>query len=222
MLDGLDRLSENRLQQWIENSLATGSHQLAAGYQGQTLLYRDEQYQLVIKVPHGRGLSRYFHIRMLKHEHHIYQKLKNFSAAPKCYGLVANQYLLLEYIEAPSLRKSPPVEERYFFQQLFKRIQALHQLGIAHMDLKKKDNLLVKDGREPILIDFGAAVEKKSAWHLFNRYWYQLAVRFDYNAWIKLKYKRRMDKITVEDSAYYHRTFTERLAKKLKRFVHKK
>ncbi len=90
------------------------------------------------------------------------------------------------------------------------------------MDLKKKDNLLVKDGREPILIDFGAAVEKKSAWHLFNRYWYQLAVRFDYNAWIKLKYKRRMDKITVEDSAYYHRTFTERLAKKLKRFVHKK
>lgn len=221
MLDGLNGLSETTLLAWIESSLSNGSHQLAAGYQGQTLLYQDDQYKLVIKVPHGRGLARYFHIRMLKHEHAIYQKLKHFSAAPRCHGLLAGQYLILAYINAPSLRQSSPEDEPYFYAQLLLHIKNLHQLGVAHMDLKKKDNLLVANGREPILIDFGAAVEKKAVWHIFNRYWYQLAVRFDFNAWIKLKYKRQLDNLSEEDKVYYHKTWAERLAKKLKPLVHR-
>jgi len=221
MLDGLNGLSDTTLLAWIESSLSSGRHQLAAGYQGQTLLYQDDQLKLVIKVPHGRGLARYFHIRMLKHEYHIYQKLKHFMPAPTCYGFVAEQYLVLAYIDAPSLRQSPPEDEAYFYAQLFQHIKSLHKLGIAHMDLKKKDNLLVLDGREPILIDFGAAVENKNSWHLINHYWYRLAQRFDFNAWIKLKYKRQLDNISPADKPYYRKTWAERIAKKLKPFVHR-
>lgn len=207
-----------RLKQWIETSLASNSHSLAAGYQGQTLIYRDVEPALVIKVPHGRGLIRKLHVRMLHHEYAVYKKLENFSAAPKCYGLIDDQYLVLQYINALPIRQDRPKDEDTYFREMFQAISQMHQLGVAHMDLKKKDNLLVVDGKHPCVIDFGTAVIYQPGLHPFNHFRYRLAVRFDYNAWIKHKYHDRMDEISELDQPFYKKTLTEILARKIKRF----
>ncbi len=214
----LSEAEQAKLKLWIESSLATNSHSLASGYQGQALIYRDAENERVIKVPHGRGLLRWFRVRMLQHEFAVYQKLEHLSIVPKCYGLLDNQYLILQYINGLPIRQTRPVDEEDYFAQLFQAIIQMHARGVAHMDLKKKDNLLVVDGRTPCLIDFGAAVIRNSGFHPFNHWRYRLAVRFDFNAWIKHKYHDRIEEISAQDQPYYKRTLTEISARIIKRF----
>ncbi|MCW9012473.1 MAG: hypothetical protein OQL06_01725 [Gammaproteobacteria bacterium] len=218
MISELQGLDETKLKGWIESSLEQNTHILAAGYQGKTLKYEDANHQLVIKIPHGSGLIKRFHIRMLKHEYDVYQKLSGFKGAPKCFGMIDNQYLVIEFINGQPIRSARPVDEERFFRQLFEYIEAMHGCEVAHMDLKRKDNLLVVNGNEPCLIDFGAAVIRKHGFHPFNSFWYKLAQRFDYNAWIKHKYQNQFHLISDEDRPYYRKTVTEIVSRKIKRF----
>ena len=214
MISGLD---ETKLQQWIETSLQNNSNTLAEGYQGKTLLYKDNSQNFVIKTPHGKGLLKYIHTLMLRHEHRIYKELTDFSGAPKCYGLIDNKYLVIEYINGQPIRNKRPDDNQAYFSKLLELIEQMHRLNVAHMDLKKKDNLLITENDQPCLIDFGAAVIKKKGFHPFNTFWYKLAKRFDYNAWIKHKYHNKMNNISNVDRAHYKQTLTEKYAGLIKK-----
>jgi serine/threonine protein kinase len=218
MIDGVDA---SELKQWIETSLADNSHVLAAGYQGKTLLYEHDGHKFVIKTPHGTGISRLIHTHLLRHEFRVYTKLADYPYAPACYGMVDNRYLVLEYIEGATIRDHRPDDETAYIEKLFDAIEQLHARDVAHMDLKKKDNLLVTSDDKPCLLDFGTAVIRKPGLHPLNRFRYRLARQFDYNAWIKHKYHDRMHAITDADRIYYKVTRIEALAGWLKQhFMH--
>jgi len=210
-------LKESSLKRWIEDSLQNNTHTLAAGYQGKTLLFEDDNYRLVIKIPHGSGLVKYIHTLTLRHENRVYETLKNFEGCPKCYGLIDDKYLVLEYINGQPIRKQQPDNHTDYFEELFALIQEMHQLQVAHMDLKKKDNLLVTSDNKPCLIDFGTAVIKKTGFRPFNAFWFNLAKRFDYNAWVKHKYHNNMHNLSSDDSVYYQRTFIEKISRTVKK-----
>lgn len=216
MFRGLDGLSEDTLARWTEDSLATGKHRLARGYQGQTLLYRDNDRRLVIKAPAGRGIRKWISTLMLRHEARVYEQLTDFPAAPRCYGLLRNRYLVLEYIEGAPARYTGIADREAFFAELLEHIKTLHARGIAHSDLQKKDNLLV-DGQHPCLLDFGAAVIRKSGFAPFNHFHYRFAERLDFNQWAKLKYQGHFERMSAADRVYYRRTRLEKLARALKR-----
>jgi len=86
------------------------------------------------------------------------------------------------------------------------------------MALKKKENLLVGNQEQPVVIDFGAAVIYKAGFHPFDHFLYRLAKQFDFNAWIKHKYMGRLHEISDNDLQYFDRTLTERIASKIKRY----
>lgn len=216
-------LSQDTLVRWIEDSLAAGTHRLAGGYQGQTLLYADAAVRLVIKAPTGHGLARRISTLMLRHEARVYERLSGFNAAPRCYGLLRGQYLILQHVDGVSMRHAEIADRDTFFAELLDHLQALHARGIAHSDLQKKDNLLVVDGRHPCLLDFGAAVIFKSGFAPFNHFHYRFAERLDFNVWAKLKYRGRFTDMSEADRVYYHRTRLEKLARVLKRiFRHRR
>jgi len=208
----MQHFDEAALKQWIEESIATGSNILAAGYQGKILHYEGTNGDLLIKAPHGRGLARYLHQHTLRHEYEVYKQLGDFDGAPKCYGLIDDQYLVLEYVGGRTIRKKRPLDEEEFHTKLFDLIKKMHARSVAHMDLKRKDNLLVTIDENPCIIDFGAAVIKKKGFHPFNQYHYQVAKQFDYNAWIKHKYHDCLDDISMFDRKYYKFTWIEALA----------
>ncbi len=209
----MENLDEAALKQWIEESLATGANVLAAGYQGQTLFYADGTNQYVIKVPHGEGLERSFHKKMLRHEYEVYQQLGDFVGAPACYGLIDGQYLVLEFVDGRTIRNKRPLDEDEFHRKLFSYIRMMHTRNVAHMDLKRKDNLLVKADESPCILDFGAAVIRKKGLHPFNQYRFRIGKQFDYNAWIKHKYHDRgYDRLSMFDRKYYKLTWIEALA----------
>ena len=197
--------------------MQNNTHTLAAGYQGKTLLFEDDAHRLVIKIPHGRGFIKYIHTLMLRHEHHVYEKLANFEGCPKCYGLIDNKYLVLAYVDGHPIRKKHPDNHNNYFKKLFSRIEEMHQFNVAHIDLKKKDNLLVTSDDEPCLIDFGTAIIKKAGFHPLNKFWFNLGKRFDYNAWVKHKYHNNMHNLSNIDCIYYQRTIIEKLSSAIKK-----
>ena len=217
----INDLDEAFLLQWIEDSLRDNCHILASGYQGKTLIYKDSSQSLVIKVPHGRGVIRYIHRLMLQHEYHVYQKLVGLDGIPECYGMVNDSYLVLEYISGQPIRSKRPEHHAEYFSQLLSIINAMHEKNVAHMDLKKKDNLLVTEKDQPCVIDFGAAVIRKKGFHPFNHFRHSLGIRFDYNAWIKHKYHDNMHKLSKEDIQYYQRTAIEKFSSRIKSIYRK-
>lgn len=214
----MQQLDEAALKQWIDQSIATGRNILAAGYQGKILHYQEAGNDFLIKVPHGRGVAHYFHRHMLRHEYAAYQQLGDFEGAPACHGLIDGQYLVLEYVQGRTIRDKRPLYEDEFHSKLFDQIRAMHDKGVAHMDLKRKDNLLVKTDESPCILDFGAAVIRKQGFHPFNRYHFKIGRQFDFNAWIKHKYHDRMDEISVLDRTYYRPTWIEVIAGVVKSF----
>lgn len=217
MHDPLDATSERALVDWIETRVRAGDPAHARGYQGSVYLYEQNGRRLIVKVAPGRGLHGWLQRLMLHRERDIYRHLIGFAGSPRCHGLLRGRYLVLDYVAAASLRNAPLVEPGTYFDTLLLYIKELHDRGVAHADLKRRDNLLVIDGRLPCLIDFGAAVARKPGFAPINHYLYRLAKRFDFNAWAKLKYDGRFEEMTAADRVYYHRTRIERLARALKR-----
>lgn len=200
---------------WIEHQARTKPAH-AGGYQGAIYLYPPEQPRLAIKVAGGRGFSGWLRRRMLRREAQVYDRLAGFAGAPRCYGLLGDRYLLLDYVAGTPMRSARITDREQFFPLLLQFIEELHRRGVAHADLKRKDNLLVIDGRRPCLIDFGAAIVRKPGWRPLNRVLFDLARQFDYNAWVKLKY-RRLKRVPADDMAYFRLTPAEKMARWIKR-----
>lgn len=216
MLKDIDSLTESELLQWVRRSVKTGSNILSRGYQGHVYLYKGKGQRLILKAPTGWGPGRLIRWGMLRNEYRVYSRLSEVCGVPRCYGLLDGRYLVLEFIDGVPIRRARITDRGVFFETFLNIIKDLHKAGVAHTDLKKKDNLLVIEGRIPCVIDFGVAVVRKPGFAPLNRYLYNLARKFDFNAWVKLKYEGKYENIADEDRAYYNRTVVEKVSRWIK------
>jgi len=213
MFRDMDNLAESELLEWIKGSIKTRSNIFSCGYQGHVYLYEEKGRRLIIKAPIGWGLGRLIRRAMLRNEYRVYSRLSGIPGVPRCYGLLDGCYLVLEFIDGVPVRNAQITDSDVFFETLLQLIKDLHKAGVAHMDLKKKDNLLVVEGHTPFVIDFGVAVIRKSSFAPLNHYLYNLAKKFDFNAWVKLKYDGRYEKMIAEDKKYFNRTVIEKVSR---------
>lgn len=197
------------------SALAT-TRLLARGYQGTVSLVEGPDGWLIVKEAMGAWPLRALRRAMLRREHAVYQRLQGIPGVPRCLGLQHGERLLLEYIEGRSLRRVDlsAAERERFFASLMILIRAIHDAGVAHADLKRKDNILVRPDGEPVLIDFGSAVVKGPG--AVRRFLFRQACQTDLNAWVKLKYRRRYEQISPADLAFYHQTWPERAARRVR------
>jgi len=206
------------LRQFLNDEQRRESALLSSGYQGSAYLYESGPTKLVIKQAAGGLLTGWFHRLMLRREAHVYQLLGDLPGVPHSPGMLDDTYLLLEFIDGESMKEArhglsdPPA----FYDRLREIISSFHALGIAHGDLKRKDNVLVTPDECPVVIDFGTAVTRDRS--LFDRLVFRLVRRFDYNAWIKNKYDGDYAAITAEDLRWYRPTIVENTFRQLRRF----
>lgn len=206
---------EAELVRRIEERLRAGSP-AHAGYQGQIHVVEHGGRRLAVKVAPGYGLLAWLGRLTLRREARVYERLAGFPGSPVCHGLLRGRYLVLDYVEGVPLRQAKHYDRAAYFDTLLRYLKELHARGVAHADLKRKDNLLVVEGCRPCLIDFGAAIIRKPGFAPLNHLVYDLARQFDYNAWVKLKHRRRIERAPPEDLAYYRRTGAEKLAGRIK------
>ena len=194
--------------------------ELGSGYQASVHLYRTSAGDVVVKQPHRGGLLGGLWRSLLRREHAVYDRLQGIAGIPRSFGIVGDG-LALEYVAGPSLREQEArlVDRDAFFAKLLTTIEAMHAAGVAHGDLKRKNNIILGNGEQPYLIDFGIAVRRSARNGLFNRCVFAPLEQMDLNAWVKLKYGRRIepeterDVLSEEDAAIYRPLWIERLAR---------
>jgi serine/threonine protein kinase len=214
----MDTSLQTELRKFLQDDAAREANLLSAGYQGFAYLYKSETKKLVIKQASGGFLTGWFHQMMLGREARAYELLSGLAGVAGTHGMLDDKYLVLDYIESRSLkdeRRTLQDRER-FYATLHEIIAAFHAAGVAHGDLKRKDNILVDLYEQPHVIDFGAAVRRDGG--LFDRLMYPLVARFDFNAWIKMKYDNNYAAISAEDQQWYRPSIVEGGIRVLRRF----
>ncbi len=218
MLENLQFITETELTRWVREHLDTGAKALSAGYQGKTLLFDEQGHKLVIKAALGNFLTRPINLALLRHEYRVYQQLQGMDAIPVCYGMANNEFLVIEFIEGQTIRQRQPDTNSEYFEKLLCAIKEMHHRQVAHFDLKRSENLLITQNDIPKIIDFGVSIIHKPGFHWINQYLFKLASQFDFNAWARHKYQKKMDLLSEQDKPYYRKTAIELLSKKIKRF----
>jgi predicted Ser/Thr protein kinase len=200
-------------------STGAGRTELGKGYQASVHVYATSAGDVVVKSPHRGALAPLWR-SLLRREQAVYEQLRGIAGIPRSFGVVG-EGLALEYIAGPSLREHEPriADREALFGKLLETVREMHSAGVAHGDLKRKDNIIVGAGERPYLIDFGIAVRRSPASALFNRWVFARLVQMDLNAWVKLKYGRRIDPaaepdvLSSEDAALYRPLLIERMAR---------
>ncbi|HMB73711.1 MAG TPA: phosphotransferase [Gammaproteobacteria bacterium] len=204
---------EERLIDWIARELdgAAGTT-LASGYQATVTLHDSPWGKLAVKRARHRGL---FGAASLSREHEIYQRLSGISGIPKTYGKLGNAALVLEYVAGSSLRAARRSlhDQDEFFDRMLQTIDAMHAAGVAHCDLKRKDNTIVGPHETPYLVDFGVACILREGDGWAKRKWFALMRQMDYNAWVKLRFGRDPAQLPPEVAARYSPLWLERVAR---------
>ena len=210
--DGVRRWLEQRLAERDEGRL------LGRGYQGSIHLYASPAGEVVVKRAPASGLTGWLGRRTLRREAHLYENLRGIPGTVRCYGLLEGRYLALEHMPGPTLRElaQPLADPARFYEGLLHTIDAMHAAGVAHGDLKRKNNILVGPDERPYVIDFGIAWRHRSGAPRWKRWVFEIVAQMDYNAWIKHKYGRPPQGLTAEDAARYRPLLLERIARSIR------
>jgi predicted Ser/Thr protein kinase len=204
------------LQRWIESSLASQSNILATSNQGIVLLFEGDGLKLVIKSAMGRGAVRKARQATLEREYAANQRLHGVDGVPACYGLLAQRYLLMEYIDGTAYRDATWQDRERWFDELLIVIRAIHARGVSHGDLKSKTNMIVGKDQKPYVIDFGTTFLHKDGFHPINNYLFEYGKRLDINAWVKHKYHGRYKNASEEDRQLLNYSRLEYVVRKLR------
>lgn len=193
---------------------------LSSGYQGTVYLVEEGGQRYVLKRPSGSLLTGWLRRWMLRREHAAYQRLQGIPGIPVCAGLGPDGELKLEFVDGDSLRNAGYglADKPVFFNALRELVLSIHAAGVAHADMKRKDNILVGKDGQPWLIDFGSAVlaDSRGEGWLFRQ-----ACRMDLNAWFKIKYQFVHETPLAEDREYFRPTKAEQIARALRRLWRK-
>lgn len=88
-----------------------------------------------------------------EHECDMYRLAQSVPGVPRCFGRIGETGFAHAFVEGHPLQKHEVVGDA-FFSQLGGMIDALHALGMAYVDLEKRENILVGADGRPWLIDF--------------------------------------------------------------------
>lgn len=207
-----------RIAAWLKAAPADAGVPLGKGYQAATVLYESPYGKFVVKRACGVWPWRAIGEAAIRREHKIYSIIDGVSGVPRCLGLIDGRMLVLEHIEGTTFRRGEAKLDDWenFFVKLLETLRGIHARGVAHGDLKRKDNLLIGPGDQPYIVDFGVASIEKRATMPWSNAIYRWMHQYDYNAWVKLKNRRQLDKLLPEDAALYKPTATERVARTIR------
>lgn len=198
-------------EQLAHEIAASSGTPLGAGYQATISLHDTPHGRVVVKTARSRIFGRSGILR----ESEVYQRLAGTTGIPRLLGMLGDSALVLEYVEGDSLRKLDPMlrDREAFFAQMLTTIDAMHAAGVAHCDLKRKDNTLVGPDQAPYLIDFGVACILRSRDGAAKRAWFRMMCQMDFNAWVKLRFGRDPSDLPAEVAARYRPLLLEKIAR---------
>ena len=123
------------------------------------LLIGTDNRRAIVKDFRGKILPvRWYGRWQIRRESSIYRRLAGVWGVPRYYGRIGKNAMAIEYIEGERIshwkrRELPPA----LFPRLWTLIEEIHRRGIVHIDLRKRDNILVTPAGDVFIIDFNAS-----------------------------------------------------------------
>jgi predicted Ser/Thr protein kinase len=135
-----------------------------------------------------------------------YGKLSGIKGVPEFYGVIGGLALAIEEIPGRSLENLEK-EMRLphtFFESMETLVNAFHQRGLAHCDLKRAPNTLVGPDGMPYIVDWAASISKgELCLPPFNLVFRRFMLD-DEMAIVKLALRHCPDRVSAEKRARYH------------------
>jgi len=145
--------------------------------------------------------------------------LKELRNIPSLYKVVNHTALVVEAVPGKTVGRLPagaPLPKN-FFPELRALVSAVHDLGVAHCDLKTSTNVLIDHEGHPHIIDWAASISKREFGWGPLRLIYRRFLRDDKLGVIKLQLRHDPENVTPEErERCLHRTVVERLVRKLR------
>lgn len=204
-----------RFESWLTTAPNARGTALGGGYQAVTELFHSPVGDFVVKTARGPWPWSWLGRTAIQREHEVYRRIDGIRGVPRCFGVIDGRKLVLEHVRGGTFRRRETEITNWdsFFADLLETIDAIHSVGVAHGDLKRKDNLIVGADMRPYIVDFGVASIDEPNATLWTRFMYRWMRQYDYNAWIKLKYRRQVDALSPADARLYRPTAAERVAR---------
>lgn len=145
-----------------EADLADGSvrlHQKGKWGKADILLVESSRGKAIVKDFRGKILPvRWYGRWQIRREASIYRRLSGIPGVPRYYGRIGKNAMAIEFIEGDRIsqwkrRELPPT----LFFRLWDLIEKIHSRGIVHIDLRKRDNILINALGDVFIIDFNAS-----------------------------------------------------------------
>jgi len=148
------------------DSLPPGAEALKSDTFGRILLVRDADALFVRRdltaSPWWLRLPAWY---LARREARALQRLDGMPATPRLLGWDGT-YLDRSFLAGHAMYLRPPRDDLAYFRQARRLLQQLHRRGVAHNDLAKEANWLVREDGTPAVIDFQLAVcgDPRSRW----------------------------------------------------------
>lgn len=163
------------------------------------LLTSPDGQQYVLKDFSGRLLAaRLIWCRFaVRRETSAYRRLSSIPGIPRLASTASEDAFLMEWLDAQPLprRKQKELLGIHFFDKLNRLVEQMHDAGVAHGDLRRK-NILVSPAGEPCIIDFETAVVRRG---LIQQFIFDAICRVDRITVLKIKAKYYPEEITPEE-----------------------
>lgn len=203
-------LRSTKFKQWLTKVRTGLEKPVAKGNQGIIWRYQTETVDLAVKTIDERSVLRWFHRRSLNNEYQIYKKLQHLNGVATCYGMLDKRTLVLAFVKGDAYRQAQFTNRKAWFEALDNLVNSMHKAGIAHGDLKRKENLIVGVDEQPWVLDFGTAVVRHKGWRPINHWLFRFCCKLDNNAVIKHKYHGHYDHVQGIDLQRLQFTLPER------------
>jgi predicted Ser/Thr protein kinase len=138
-------------------------------------------------------------VAMCKREVRHYRLLEDLAGIPKLLGRVGKSAFAHAWVEGDDLLDVKDVVPDDFFDRLEALVGAIHDRGMAYVDMNKPDNVLVGPGGQPFLIDFQISYLAGPRCGRIRRRILAALQREDMYHVRKLKRKIRRDLMTPEE-----------------------
>ncbi len=128
-------------------------------------------------------------------------RLQGLRGIPKCYGQVSPCGILIERVQGERItrwRLRAPADVARMLARLESLVDELHARGIVHLDLRKRDNILITDSGMPLIIDFNASICFEEG-GLAARFVFPLLRRIDTSAVLKWKSRLTPELLTAAE-----------------------
>lgn len=152
-------------------------------------------------------------------EQKAYRRLRGLVGTPAFRGNLGGLALVIEMIPGRTLEELEGDEKlpEGFFRALEDLVERFHGRGVAHCDLKRAPNILVRDDGSPYIVDWSAAIFREEFRFFPLTLIYRRFLQDDLNAVTKVRLKYRPETVNPENlDRYRHRSRLERLIRRLR------